>query len=44
MTQTLEAEYEDRSFAETPFVEPRYESYEEPQRENGATSEAGARR
>ncbi len=40
MTQTLEAEYEDRSFAETPFVEPRYESYEEPQHENGATREA----
>jgi hypothetical protein len=45
MTQTLEAEYEDRSFAETPFVEPRYESYEsyeEPQRENGAAGEAHA--
>ena len=45
MTQTLEAEYEDRSFAETPFVEPRYESYESyegPQRENGAAGEAHA--
>ncbi|MGF6816488.1 hypothetical protein OKW33_003359 [Paraburkholderia atlantica] len=30
---------EDRSFAETPFVEPRYESYEEPQRETVATNE-----
>ncbi|MDQ6674650.1 MAG: hypothetical protein M3069_28600 [Chloroflexota bacterium] len=47
MTQTLQGEYlteyEDRSFAETPFVEARnesYETYEEPQREAAATSEA----
>src|SRR5438132_13821469 len=47
MTETLQGEnlteYEDRSFAETPFVEARnesYESYEEPQREYAATSEA----
>jgi len=42
MTQALQLEYEDRSFAETPFVEPRYESYEEPQHETVATSEATA--
>src|SRR5437868_6237106 len=40
MLQELQSEYEDRSFAETPFVEPRHESYEEPQREAVATSEA----
>jgi hypothetical protein len=45
MMETFEVEYEDRSFAETPFVEPRsesYESYEEPQRESVGTSEAPA--
>ena len=38
--QELDREYEDRSFAETPFVDPHYESYEEPQRETSATNEA----
>jgi hypothetical protein len=33
MTQAFQSEFEDRSFAETPFVEPRYESYEEPHQE-----------
>jgi hypothetical protein len=28
MTQAFQVEYEDRSFGETPFVEPRYESFE----------------
>jgi hypothetical protein len=42
MTQALPVEFEGRSFAETPFVEPRYESYEEPQRETVTTSERPA--
>jgi hypothetical protein len=34
------AEYEDRSFAETPFIERLYESYEEPSHESPTAGEA----